>query len=275
MSAPIETDDDNYVFLICQIGDKGSPERRRADEVYEHVVEVAASAHGLRVMRSDLEPTPGRLTTQIVRGIINARAIVGDLTGRNPNVFYELGVCHAFARPVVLLVKDPKSLPFDVQDERTIAIGDDDKLGVSEAKEAARALELALGIVLAPDYVPSNLVTEVAAAQSLDALAPQNPIAAEMATIRERVEDQSALMREFLTRFRPSGRSPDYARIRWWVETMVETAKLEPRDLDRLPDDTTSSAFDGWVAQLRERLNELENAALRDQYEEGYDDEPF
>src|SRR4051794_23748192 len=78
-----------FVFVISQIGDKGSPERKRADEVYEHIVEPVASEFDLDCRRSDLDPTPGQLTTQIIKGIIEARVVIADLTGRNANVFFE------------------------------------------------------------------------------------------------------------------------------------------------------------------------------------------
>ena len=145
--------------------------------MFEHIVSPVAAGQGLAVVRSDLDPTPGQLTTQIIRGIIASTVVVADLTGQNPNVYFELGVAQSFAKPLVLLVNQARRLPFDVKSERTIEVGDGDVFGVSEAKEASRSLERSLEVVLADDYEPMNLVTEVAAAQSLDALAPSNPLA--------------------------------------------------------------------------------------------------
>lgn len=182
------TSSKDYIFVISQIGDKGSNERKRADEIYEFVVEPVAIRHGLAVKRSDLDPTPGTITTQIIKGIINAKVVIADLTGRNPNVFFELGVAQSFAKPLVLLVKDPNMLPFDVKGERTIVVGDGEVLGVSDAKSASESLIESLKIVLEEGYQPASLVTEVASARSLDALAPDNPITAEVGTLRELLE---------------------------------------------------------------------------------------
>jgi hypothetical protein len=114
--------------------------------------------------------------------------VIADLTGRNPNVYYELGVTHSFGIPVVILVDAAKSLSFDTSTERVIEIGEGEQLGVAEAEKAKRKLKESLNIVLADDYRPSSLVSEAAGTRSLDALAPDNPIAQELAYVRERLE---------------------------------------------------------------------------------------
>ncbi len=82
------------VFVVMQIGDKGSAERRRADEVYELVLVPVLNELGLTPYRSDLDPTPGTITPQLLKKLLEARLVIADLTGRNPNVFYELGIAH-------------------------------------------------------------------------------------------------------------------------------------------------------------------------------------
>jgi hypothetical protein len=182
------TSRERTLFFITQLGAKGSLERRRADEVEKYILSVAREAFGLEVIRSDKEPTPGQITSQIVRRIVDSTVIVADLTGGNANVFYELGIAHAFGRPVILLVKSVNAVPFDVHSERMIVIGDADVIGASEAEDASKRLRQALSIVLEPGYVPRSLVTDVAEKRSIDALAPGNPLAAELRAIRAGVE---------------------------------------------------------------------------------------
>jgi len=45
---------------------------------------------------------------------------VADLTGRNPNVYYEVGVAHAFGKDVILISQSDEDLPFDLQNMRII-----------------------------------------------------------------------------------------------------------------------------------------------------------
>ena len=54
----------------------------------------------------------------IVVGIHSADVIVADLTGLNPNVFYELGLAHAMDKKVIIITQDIDELPFDIKSYR-------------------------------------------------------------------------------------------------------------------------------------------------------------
>ncbi len=179
---------DDRAFVICQVGDEGSTIRARADEVYEYVVTPVVETLGLAVMRSDRDPTPGQITSQIIRSLTSAKVVIADLSGQNANVYYELGVAHSFGLPVVVLVDSIGSLSFDTSHERVIELGTGGKLGVAEADNAKARLKAALEVVLADVYKPASLVTEAAGARSLQELAPDNPVVDELRSLRERVE---------------------------------------------------------------------------------------
>lgn len=56
--------------------------------------------------------------------INGADIVVADLTGRNPNVFYELGIAHTVGTPTVLLSQSTKDIPFDLSGKRCILYED-------------------------------------------------------------------------------------------------------------------------------------------------------
>lgn len=56
----------------------------------------------------------------IVYGINEADVVIADLTGLNPNVFYELGLAHATKNKVIILTQDIGELPFDIKSYRAI-----------------------------------------------------------------------------------------------------------------------------------------------------------
>jgi hypothetical protein len=88
---------------------------------YKTVYEPAIKKSGLRAVRADDDMfSTGKIVDQIWTGIHNARVLVAELTGRNPNVFYELGLAHALQKPVVLVSSSEKDVPFDVQHIRVI-----------------------------------------------------------------------------------------------------------------------------------------------------------
>lgn len=54
----------------------------------------------------------------IVVGIAQADVVIADVTQLNPNVFYELGLCHALNKKVILITQDISELPFDIRSYR-------------------------------------------------------------------------------------------------------------------------------------------------------------
>lgn len=88
---------------------------------YKLVYEEAIRKAGLRPVRADDEIfATGKIIDQVWEGITQARVLVAELTGRNPNVFYELGLAHALNKPVVLVSSNQTDVPFDLQHIRVI-----------------------------------------------------------------------------------------------------------------------------------------------------------
>jgi len=87
---------------------------------YETIYEPAIKKAGLTPIRADNEIFgTGKIIDQIYAGINAAKILVAELTTRNANVFYELGLAHALGKPVVLVSKT-QEIPFDVSHVRVI-----------------------------------------------------------------------------------------------------------------------------------------------------------
>jgi hypothetical protein len=108
-------------FLITPLGQPGSPIRRRADQIADLLTPVAA-ARGLTLVRGDAISLQGDVLIQVIGEIVAATVVVADLTGLNPNVLYELGIADAFQKPVLRLVQDTQSLPFNFRGARIMAV---------------------------------------------------------------------------------------------------------------------------------------------------------
>lgn len=90
-------------------------------DYYSKVYEPAINKAGLTPVRADNEIFgAGRIMDQIWRGINDAKLLVAELTTRNANVFYELGLAHALEKPVVLVSSNEEDVPFDLQHIRVI-----------------------------------------------------------------------------------------------------------------------------------------------------------
>lgn len=85
------------------------------DEYYTEIIKPAAEDAKLIAKRADEVLGAGPFVEDIVNGISSAELVVAELTGRNPNVFYELGLSHGLGKPVIMLTQDEKDVPADLK----------------------------------------------------------------------------------------------------------------------------------------------------------------
>lgn len=111
-SAPL-ADDAPTAFVIM-------PYSAVSDLTFETVIRPATTAAGYRVVRADTTLNQRAIMQDVVTGIQNADVVLADLTGRNANVFYELGLAHALKRPTILLAQDAAEIPFDLKAYRAV-----------------------------------------------------------------------------------------------------------------------------------------------------------
>jgi hypothetical protein len=76
------------------------------DRYFKNVFVPAIEDAGLQAIRADSIFLPSAIMQDIWRFVNEARVLVADLTGRNPNVFYELGLAHALQKPVILVTNN-------------------------------------------------------------------------------------------------------------------------------------------------------------------------
>lgn len=107
------------------------------------VIVASASATGFDAEVSRDLATPGLITDQIWQGIRRSEVVVADISGQNPNVFYELGLAHALGKEVILITQDSRRPPFDVSTARML------RYNLHDLPPLGVALEKALGSVSA------------------------------------------------------------------------------------------------------------------------------
>jgi len=105
--------DDRSCFVLM-------PFRSPFNEIYsDHILPTLTSLR-IAVKRADDIFSTRQVIFDIWDGITSAAFLVAELSGRNPNVFYEMGIAHTLNKPVVLLAQSTKDLPFDIQGLRAI-----------------------------------------------------------------------------------------------------------------------------------------------------------
>jgi hypothetical protein len=56
----------------------------------------------------------------VAAAIARADLVIADLSGQNPNVFYEVGIAHTLGKPVLLLSQSIEDVPFDLRHRRVL-----------------------------------------------------------------------------------------------------------------------------------------------------------
>jgi hypothetical protein len=96
------------------------PFKPELDVVYQDHVKPTVEKLDLTVMRADELHTSNSIMKDVWSSIYRAGVIIADCTGCNPNVFYELGIAHTVGIPVVIIVQDMQSIPFDLRHLRCV-----------------------------------------------------------------------------------------------------------------------------------------------------------
>jgi hypothetical protein len=108
------------VFVVMPFNDKV------AENLYRHSIKPVCHKLDLNATRADEIFSPNPILDDIVVAIESAKVIIADITGRNANVFYELGISHTLKRSqTIMITRDPhKDVPFDVGHFRIIKYED-------------------------------------------------------------------------------------------------------------------------------------------------------
>ena len=135
-------------FVLKPIADSAGYEIGHFGRVYEHVLKPAILAAGYEPVRADDTVKTDYIVVGIIQKIVDSAMVLCDFSARNPNVMYELGIRHAFNKPVVL-VKDRKTEKiFDIQGLRYGEYDENlrvDTVGKDIAKITAAIIETAAG----------------------------------------------------------------------------------------------------------------------------------
>lgn len=157
------------VFVVSPIGKSGTPEHRRAKLVLDFIIKKAFPRPGWTVVRADDEESPDSISTQVIRRIRESDLVVADLSGHNPNVFYEVAVAHGYERPIIHMITAGETMPFDIADQRAIFYELEDPESVDSAIKKMSASQLWL------DGNPDRLRTPLSTYGAFTAISSTQP----------------------------------------------------------------------------------------------------
>ena len=96
------------------------PFTKKLRAIYDDHIKTTVERAGFTCARGDDLFGSESIIREIWTIICNAQVIIADCTGRNPNVFYEIGIAHTVGVPVILVTQSVDDVPFDLRNERVI-----------------------------------------------------------------------------------------------------------------------------------------------------------
>lgn len=95
-----------------------------SDHIWRRHIKPVVESLDLKCIRADDFFSPTVIIEDVWKAINTSNIIIADLTGRNANVFYELGIAHVIGAPVILLSQDHETPAFDTAHWRQIRYQD-------------------------------------------------------------------------------------------------------------------------------------------------------
>lgn len=154
--------DKSLCFVIMPIGKRGNREYKIFKAIFDSVIKPAVEIDddgkntGLRCERADQEVRTGNIPRDIIEKLASAEIVIADLTTRNQNVFYELGVRHSLKQKTIMIAQSVDDIPFDISNYRTVIY--DPIVGLVE--ESIRELRLTVKALMSSDEIKDSPVLD-------------------------------------------------------------------------------------------------------------------
>jgi hypothetical protein len=144
-------------FIIGPIGEPDSETRIHADWLLEEIVEpVFSEFPEFDIVRADEISEPGMIDAQVIRFLLDSDLVIADLSKKNANAFYEIGIRHMIQKPIIHIHVIGDKIPFDVSLYRATKFS---LLRPVDLRQARNDLKAAVKATLAPGYQVDNPVT--------------------------------------------------------------------------------------------------------------------
>lgn len=121
-------------FVVSPIGEEGSEIRKRADQVFKYIVSPACEECGFEAIRVDKINQADSITQTIIDYLISSELVIADITGHNPNAFYEMGYRASTGKAMIHLREKNENIPFDIAGIRAFDYDLGDLDSVEEVK---------------------------------------------------------------------------------------------------------------------------------------------
>jgi len=108
-------------FVMMPIADHPDYEPGHFNRVYQYLIKPACIKAGYEPIRADDNKASNMIMFDILKKIVECDMAICDLSSRNANVFYELGLRQAFNKKTILITDNLLPTPFDISAFRYVS----------------------------------------------------------------------------------------------------------------------------------------------------------
>ena len=200
--------DKKYCFVIMPISDQTDYDKGHFSRVYEHLIKPACENGGFIPVRADEESKTNYIVIDIIKKILESDIVLCDLSSKNPNVLYELGLRQAFNKKSVLIKDNKTSRIFDIQGLRTIDY--DENLRIDDVKNKIDIISKTLEDTYSSNESDINSLIQLLSIkpasfnESVELSQDSSLILEAISNISERLNNLELLKSNITTNHRPS-----------------------------------------------------------------------
>ena len=125
-------------FVVSPIGETDSEIRSNADKLFKYIISPVCES-GFEPVRVDQINDSDSITQTIIDKVLSSELVIADISGHNPNVFFEMGYRKCTDKPIIHLKKKGETIPFDVNTVRTF------EYDLTDLEETKKRLEQTIG----------------------------------------------------------------------------------------------------------------------------------
>lgn len=129
-------------FVVSPIGETDSEIRSNVDKLFKYIISPVCESCGFEPVRVDQINDSDSITQTIIDKLLSSELVIADISGHNPNVFFEMGYRKCTDKPIIHLKKKGETIPFDVNTVRTFEY---DLTDLDNVEETKKRLEQTIG----------------------------------------------------------------------------------------------------------------------------------
>ncbi|HHG8599753.1 hypothetical protein [Morganella morganii] len=153
----VNTEKKKTCFIIMPIADHPEYEKGHFDRVYKYLIKPACEVAGYEAVRADDSKASHMIMFDILKKIVECDMAICDLSTKNANVFYELGLRQAFNKKTILITDGNESPPFDINGFRYVKYSP--RLRIDECSyDIAEIADMLNETTIAPDNDVNSIV---------------------------------------------------------------------------------------------------------------------